>query len=48
VLHRKWFGRKAARAGGRPFLFAVSLALGGLAWWWFDGQLRALGFVSGG
>jgi len=29
-------------------MFAVSLALGGLAWWWFNGQLRALGYLSGG
>lgn len=29
-------------------LFAASLAIGGLAWWWFDGELRALGYVSGG
>lgn len=25
-------------------LFAVALAAGGLAWWWFDAQLRVLGY----
>jgi len=25
-------------------LFAVALAAGGLAWWWFDAQLQALGY----
>jgi hypothetical protein len=28
-------------------LFAASLAVGGLAYWWFDAQLHALGYVTG-
>lgn len=28
-------------------LFAVALAAGGLAWWWFDAQLSGLGYSVG-
>ncbi len=26
-------------------MFALALAAGGLAWWWFDSQLKALGYA---
>jgi len=29
-------------------MFAAALALGFLAWWWFDSQLRAIGYVTTG
>lgn len=29
-------------------MFVAALAVGAVAWWWFDGQLKALGYVSGG
>ena len=28
-------------------MFALALAAGGLAYWWYDARLHALGFVSG-
>lgn len=29
-------------------MFVLAMAAGGLAWWWFDARLHALGFVTGG
>jgi hypothetical protein len=29
-------------------MFAVAMAAGGLAFWWFDARLHALGYVTGG
>ena len=29
-------------------LFALALAAGGLGYWWYQAQLHALGYVSGG
>lgn len=28
-------------------MLIVALAVGGAAWWWFDAQLHALGYVNG-
>jgi len=28
-------------------MFVAALAVGGIAWWWFDGQLSALGYNAG-
>lgn len=29
-------------------MFVIAMAAGGLAYWWFDARLHALGFVTGG